>query len=188
MKRPIDVVEGRAYPLGVANIDTDLIIAASHLKTVRRSGLGRHAFAKLRTAPGNPFDRPEFCDAPILIAGSNFGCGSSREHAAWALADMGVRAIIAPSFADIFASNAFKNGIVTVALPEHAFDRLLEIARAYPIRVDLQAMQVSAPTGDTFPFELDAFRRHCLMEGLDEIAMTLASAAAIGTYEARTGT
>ena len=114
--RAVTTIEGRAYPLGLRNIDTDLIIAARHLKTIRRAGLGRHAFEALRAQPGNPFDDPAYAGAPILIAGANFGCGSSREHAAWALADMGIRAVIAPTFADIFASNAFKNGIATVAL------------------------------------------------------------------------
>ena len=126
---PLTAVEGRAYPLGLKNIDTDVIIAAQHLKTIKRTGLGRHAFETLRAQPGNVFDDPAFAGAPILIAGDNFGCGSSREHAAWALADLGVRAVIAPSFSDIFSGNAFKNGIVTVSLPHEAVDRLLEVAR-----------------------------------------------------------
>jgi len=188
MMRAVSSVEGRAYPLGLKNVDTDLIIAARHLKTVRRTGLGRFAFEALRAQPGNVFDDPAFAGAPILIAGDNFGCGSSREHAAWALADMGVRAVIAPSFADIFASNAFKNGIVTVPLPQEAVGRLLEIAREHPLRIELQTMQVIAPTGDCFAFAMDPFRRRCLMQGLDEIALTLASAAAIRAYEVRIGT
>ena len=114
--RVVSPIEGRAYPLGLANVDTDLIIPASHLKTVSRSGLGACAFEMLRDTPGNLFADPIFHGAPILIAGDNFGCGSSREHAAWALTDMGIRAIIAPSFSDIFSSNAFKNGIATVVL------------------------------------------------------------------------
>ena len=186
--RAVTTIEGRAYPLGLRNIDTDLIIAARHLKTIRRAGLGRHAFEALRAQPGNPFDDPAYAGAPILIAGANFGCGSSREHAAWALADMGIRAVIAPTFADIFASNAFKNGIATVALPQKEVDRLLDIAREHPLRIELQTMQVITPTGETFSFTMDPFRRRCLMEGLDEIAMTLASVAAIRGYEARTGT
>jgi 3-isopropylmalate/(R)-2-methylmalate dehydratase small subunit len=185
--RPFTAVEGRAYPLGLKNVDTDLIIAARHLKTVRRAGLGRHAFEGLRGQPGNVLDDPAYAGAPILITGDNFGCGSSREHAAWALADMGVRAVIAPSFADIFASNAFKNGIATVALRAQAVERLLELAREHPLRVDLHTMQVSAPTGDVFSFALDPFRRRCLIEGLDEIALTLAGAPAIRAYELRTG-
>ena len=183
---PFTRVEGRAYPLGRANVDTDLIIPAEHLKTVRRSGLGRHAFEALRAQTGNVFDDPTFRDAPILIAGDNFGCGSSREHAAWALADMGIRAIVAPSFSDIFSGNAFKNGIATVMLNRAAVDRLLKAASEYDICVDLEAMVTSA-AGDRFPFDMDPFRRECLLGGLDEVALTLARAAAIQAYEQRTG-
>jgi 3-isopropylmalate/(R)-2-methylmalate dehydratase small subunit len=181
-------IHGRAYPLGRPNIDTDVNIPATHLKTITRAGLGRHAFETIRADPGNVFDDPRFAGASILIAGDNFGCGSSREHAAWALDDLGIRAVIAPSFADIFASNAFKNGIVTAALPQAAIDRLMEIAAEQPITVDLESMTVTTPFQDRFAFTLDPFRRRCLMEGLDEIALTLASDAAITAYEARTGT
>ena len=178
---------GRAYPLGRANIDTDVIIAARHLKTVHRSGLGRHAFESIRAEPGNVFDDPVFAGAPILIAGDNFGCGSSREHAAWALADLGIEAVIAPGFSDIFSGNAFKNGIVAVVLAQPAVDRLLEVARDHPITVDLETMTVTSPLQDRFVFELDSFRRDCLIGGLDEIALTLASEPAIRAYERRTG-
>ena len=130
---PVRQVEGRAYPFGRKNVDTDLIIPARGLKTVSREGLGRGAFEALRTEEGNVFDDPRFAGAPIIIAGDNFGCGSSREHAAWALLDMGVKAVIAPSFSDIFAGNAFKNGILTVALPQEAIDRLMEVAESDPI-------------------------------------------------------
>lgn len=184
--RPFVAVESRAYPLGLKNIDTDLIIPARHLKTVRRAGLGRFAFETLRGQPGSVLDDPAFAGAAILIAGDNFGCGSSREHAAWALADLGLRAVIAPSFADIFASNAFKNGIATVALPAPAVARLTELAAQGTIRVDLESMEVSAPTGERFHFAMDPFRRRCLMEGLDEIGLTLASEPAIRAYELRT--
>jgi 3-isopropylmalate/(R)-2-methylmalate dehydratase small subunit len=184
---PVISVEGAAYPLGLANVDTDVIIPARHLKTIRRAGLGRHAFETLRAVPGNVFDNPRFAGAPILIAGDNFGCGSSREHAAWALADLGVRAVIAPSYSDIFSGNAFKNGIAAVVLPQAAVDRLLELALEHPLCVDLETMTVTAPTQERFAFEMDAFRRDCLMGGLDEIALTLASAAAIRDYEIRTG-
>ena len=179
-------VEGRAYPLGRANIDTDVIIPAAHLKTITRAGLGRHAFETIRAEAGNVFEDPRFAGSPILIAGDNFGCGSSREHAAWALADLGIAAVIAPSFADIFASNAFKNGIVTVALPQEAVDRLLQVAEDHPITIDLESMTVTTPFQDRFSFTLDPFRRRCLMEGLDEIALTLASEKAISAYETRT--
>ena len=126
---PLREVEGRAIPYGAKNVDTDVIIPAHWLKTITREGLGRGAFETVRTQPGNVFDDPDFAGAPILIAGDNFGCGSSREHAAWALLDMGVRAVVAPSFSDIFASNAFKNGVLAVELPQEQVDRLLEIAR-----------------------------------------------------------
>lgn len=181
-------LEGRAYPLGRKNIDTDVIIGAEHLKTITRIGLGRHAFETIRREPGNVFDDPAYAGAPILIAGDNFGCGSSREHAAWALDDLGIRAVIAPSFSDIFSGNAFKNGIVTVALPQPAVDRLLEVAAEHPITVDLETMTVTTPLQECFEFHLDPFRRQCLLEGLDEIGLTLASEAAIRDYELRTGT
>ena len=183
---PFTRVEGPAYPLGLKNIDTDLIIAAAHLKTIRRGGLGAHAFETLRRQPGNVFDDPRYRGASILVAGDNFGCGSSREHAAWALADLGVRAVIAPSFSDIFSSNAFKNGIATVVLNQAAVDQLLAAAAEHNISVDLEAMTVSS-SGDLFTFEMDPFRRECLLNGLDEIALTLANDAAIRAYEHRTG-
>ena len=183
---PVIQVTGPAIPFGAANVDTDLIIPARFLKTTGRAGLGAGAFAALRTTPDNVFDQHP--QAPILIAGDNFGCGSSREHAAWALADMGVRAVIAPSFADIFASNAFKNGIVLVALPQATVDRLLAVAAEAPITVDLDTMTVTTPFQDRFPFTLDPFRRHCLLNGLDEIALTLAQADAIAAYEGATAT
>ena len=184
---PFTRVEGRAYPLGRANVDTDLIIPAAHLKTVRRAGLGAFAFEPLRHQPGNVFANPAYRGAPILIAGDNFGCGSSREHAAWALADFGIHAIIAPSFSDIFSSNAFKNGIATVVLNRTAVDRLLKAAREHSIRVDLGAMEVTSAAGDRFAFDMDPFRRECLIGGLDEIALTLAHEAAIRAYELKNG-
>ena len=180
---PVTLVSGRAYPWGAANVDTDVIIPAHWLKTIARSGLGRGAFESVRAEPGNLFDDPRYAGAPILIAGDNFGCGSSREHAAWALADMGVRAVIAPSFSDIFSGNAVKNGIVPVVLPQPAVDRLLDVAKDGPITVDLETMTVTTPAQDRFPFELDAFRRRCLMEGLDEIGLTLARSAQIDQFE-----
>ena len=180
-------VSGRAYPWGAKNVDTDVIIPAPWLKTITRAGLGRGAFESVRAQPGNIFDDPRYAGAPILIAGDNFGCGSSREHAAWALADMGVRAVIAPSFSDIFSGNAVKNGIVPVVLPQAAIDRLLEAARDQPVTIDLETMTVTTPYQDRFAFALDPFRRRCLMEGLDEIGLTLARDAAITGYEAATG-
>ena len=182
---PVTQVEGRAIPFGRKNIDTDLIIPARWLKTVTREGLGRGAFESVRQDPENVFDRPEFAGAPIIVAGDNFGCGSSREHAAWALLDMGVRAVIAPSFSDIFAGNAFKNGILTVVLPQEQVDRLLEVAETDPISIDLDHQTVTTPFQDRFTFEIDPFRKHCLAGGLDEVALTLARDEAISAYEAR---
>lgn len=180
---PVTRVAGTAYPWGQKNVDTDVIIPAHWLKTIKRSGLGRGAFEVVRAQPGNIFDDPRYAGSPILIAGDNFGCGSSREHAAWALADMGVRAVIAPSFSDIFSGNAFKNGIVTVVLPQDAIDRLIAVAQDGEITVDLETMTVTTPFQDRFSFELDPFRRECLMNGLDEIGLTLERADAIGGYE-----
>ncbi|MGT2514545.1 3-isopropylmalate dehydratase small subunit [Sphingomonas panni] len=180
---PIIKVEGRAYPWGAKNIDTDIIIPAHWLKTTTREGLGKGAFESVRAEPDNIFDDPRYAGAPVLIAGENFGCGSSREHAAWALTDMGVKAVIAPSFSDIFSGNAIKNGIVTVVLPQDAIDRLVEVAQDQTVAVDLETMTVTTPYQDRFPFDLDPFRRQCLMEGLDEIGMTLAQDTAISKYE-----
>lgn len=185
---PVRIVEGRAYPFGLKNVDTDLIIPARWLKTVTREGLGRGAFEALRQDPGNVFDRPEFAGAPIIVAGDNFGCGSSREHAAWALLDMGVKAVIAPSFSDIFSGNAFKNGILTVVLPQDQVDRLMEVAETDPITIDLERQIVATPFQDRFAFEIDPFRKHCLVNGLDEVALTLENGEAIAGYEQRMAT
>ncbi len=183
--QPIERVEGRAIPFGRKNVDTDIIIPAQWLKTISREGLGKGAFETVREEPGNVFDDPEFAGAPILIAGDNFGCGSSREHAAWALTDLGITAVIAPSFSDIFSSNAFKNGILTVVLPQEAVDRLMEVAATDPIHIDLESQSVTTPFQDRFTFEIDAFRKTCLMQGLDEIGLTLGKADAISAYEAK---
>ena len=183
---PVTQVSGIAYPFGRANIDTDIIIPAEHLKITTREGLGKFAFETVRAEAGNVFDDPSYAGAPIVIAGDNFGCGSSREHAVWALADMGVSAVIAPSFSDIFSGNAFKNGVVTVALPQDQVDHLLAAARdGAALTVDLDTMTVTTDRQDRFAFELDPFRRDCLMTGQDEIGLTLQSDAAITAYEAR---
>ncbi len=183
--KKITTVEGRAYPFGMKNVDTDIIIPAHFLKTVTREGLGAGAFEALRKNPDNVFDNPCYAGSPIIVAGDNFGCGSSREHAAWALLDMGVKAVIAPSFSDIFSGNAFKNGIVTVALPQEAIDRLMEVAETDPITIDLESQTVTTPFQDRWTFEIDPFRKHCLTEGLDEVGLTLQSDAAISSYEYR---
>ncbi|MDG2534842.1 3-isopropylmalate dehydratase small subunit [Sphingomonas sp. HITSZ_GF] len=176
-------VSGSAYPWGAKNIDTDIIIPAHWLKTTTREGLGKGAFESVRAQPGNVFDDERYAGSPVLVAGDNFGCGSSREHAAWALADLGIKAVIAPSFSDIFSGNAFKNGIVPVVLPQEAVDRLVEVAKTDEITVDLETMTVTTPFQDRFPFDLDPFRRQCLMEGLDEIGITLAQDTAISKFE-----
>jgi len=182
---PVKTVEGRAVPFGRSNVDTDLIIPARWLKTVTREGLGRGAFEAVRADPDNVFDNPQFKGAPIVIAGDNFGCGSSREHAAWALLDMGVKAVIAPSFSDIFSGNAFKNGILTVELPQEQVDRLMEVAETDPIAIDLEHQTVTTPFQDRFTFEIDPFRKKCLIEGLDEVGITLTHEDALVEYEQR---
>jgi 3-isopropylmalate/(R)-2-methylmalate dehydratase small subunit len=182
---PVRTIEGKAIPFGRANVDTDVIIPARWLKTISRQGLGRGAFETVRAEPGNVFDDPAWAGAPILIAGENFGCGSSREHAAWALADLGIQAVIAPSYSDIFSGNAFKNGILAVELPRAAIDRLMEVASTDPIAIDLEHQTVTTRFQDRFTFEIDPFRKHCLLNGLDEVGMTLAMAPQIAAYETR---
>jgi 3-isopropylmalate/(R)-2-methylmalate dehydratase small subunit len=180
---PVNTIDGRAYPFAQKNVDTDVIIPSHWLKTITREGLGRGAFETLRTDPDNLFDSAEFARSPILIAGDNFGCGSSREHAAWALLDLGVRAVIAPSFSDIFSGNAFKNGILTVVLPQDAVDRLVEVARTDTIHIDLEHQTVTTPFQDRYTFEIDPFRKNCLLNGLDEVGLTLARSDAIWVFE-----
>jgi 3-isopropylmalate/(R)-2-methylmalate dehydratase small subunit len=182
---PVTAIEGKAYPFGLKNVDTDVIIPAHWLKTISRAGLGRGAFETIRQDPDNLFDSAEYKGAPILIAGDNFGCGSSREHAAWALGDLGIKAVIAPSFSDIFSGNAFKNGILTVVLPQEAIDRLMDVAKSDPIHIDLENQTVTTPFQDRFTFEMDGFRKHCLSNGLDEIGLTMAMGDKIGNYEKR---
>lgn len=189
---PVHSISGKAYPFGLKNVDTDIIIPAHWLKTISRSGLGKGAFEALRREPDNLFDSADYAGSPILIAGDNFGCGSSREHAAWALDDMGIKAVIAPSFSDIFSGNAFKNGLLTVVLPQEAVDRLMEVAQDQtvpdPIHIDLENQVVTTPFQDRFTFEIDPFRKHCLLNGLDEIGLTLSSSDAISAYETRLNT
>jgi 3-isopropylmalate dehydratase small subunit len=177
-------LSGPAIPFGASNVDTDVIIPARFLKTISRAGLGAGAFATLRATPDNVFD--SHARAPILIAGANFGCGSSREHAPWALADLGIRVVISPGFADIFAGNAFKNGLLLVTLPQDAVDRLMAVAAdGEAITIDLENQVVTTPFQDRFEFAMDPFRKHCLVNGLDEIGLTLGMDAAIAAHEAR---
>jgi 3-isopropylmalate/(R)-2-methylmalate dehydratase small subunit len=171
--QPLTRVEGRAIPLGLKNVDTDIIIPAKWLKTISREGLGAGAFEVLRAEPGNVFDDPAYKGAPILIAGDNYGCGSSREHAAWAMLDLGIRVVIAPSFSDIHSGNAVKNGILPVVLPQDAVDRLLEVAReGLAITVDLEAQTVTTPYQDRFTFEIDAHRRPAMADARHRCCLT----------------
>lgn len=181
----LTIVESRAYPLGLANIDTDVIIGSDWLKTVSKVGLGKGAFGALRENRAAVFDDPEFAGSEILIAGANFGCGSSREHAAWALADFGIRVVIAPSFSDIFSSNAFKNGILAAQVDGAAIPALMDAARAGQITVDLTEQMITSADGAALRFEIEPFRRECLIEGLNEISLTLAETEAIAAHEGR---
>ena len=184
---------GIAAPLPMVNVDTDQIIPKQFLKTIKRTGLGRHLFAPMRyDAEGaeNPdfvLNREPYRNAGIIVAGANFGCGSSREHAPWALLDFGVRCVIAPSFADIFFNNCFKNGILAIALDAAAVERLLDAiadgAHA-TLTVDLDKQAIIAPDGGVLRFEVDAFRKHCLLNGLDEIGLTLQQEDEIAAFEA----
>jgi 3-isopropylmalate/(R)-2-methylmalate dehydratase small subunit len=183
-----------AAPLNMSNVDTDKIIPARFLKTIKRSGLGVHLFSELRyNADGteNPdfvLNQPNYRQAEILVAGENFGCGSSREHAPWALLDFGIRCVIAPSFADIFHGNCFKNGILPIALPQEICEQLMADAALGPnarITIDLAEKVVIRPDGSKIAFEVDEFRRDCLLNGLDDIGLTLAHAPAIDAFESR---
>jgi len=180
--KPFETLQGSAIPLGLKNIDTDVIIGAERLKVTTREGLGRFAFETLRSPnPGNVIDTGRAAGACILIAGDNFGCGSSREHAVWAIADLGIRAVIAPSFGDIFSGNAFKNGILLVELSQEQVDRLLARAKDTQIVIDLNHQTVTCAENE-FPFVYDTFRKTCLLQGLDEIGLTEGQKADIERY------
>ena len=188
------VLTGVAAPLDMINVDTDMIIPKQFLKTIRRTGLGRHAFTEMRyreDGSENPdfvLNKPAYRSAKILVAGENFGCGSSREHAPWALLDFGIRCIIAPSFADIFYNNCFKNGILPVVLPQEDVDKLLDDAGRganATITVDLENQVITGPDGGEIRFEMDPFRKRCLVEGLDDIGLSLEKADAISAHEAK---
>ena len=184
---------GVAAPLPLINVDTDMIIPKQFLKTIRREGLGVNLFDEMRyrdDGSENPdfvLNQPAYRAAEILIAGDNFGCGSSREHAPWAIKDFGIRCIVAPSYADIFYNNCFKNGILPVALPQDQVDVLMKEAEKGAnarITVDLERQEITASDGQVFGFEIDAFQKHCLINGLDDVALTLEKAAAIDDFEA----
>ena len=183
---------GIAAPMPLINVDTDMIIPKQFLKTIRRTGLGANLFDEMRFRadgsedPDFVLNRPAYREARILVAGDNFGCGSSREHAPWALLDFGIRAVIAPSFADIFHDNCFKNGILPIVLPPEQVDALMADAEKGAnarMTVDLEREVVTASDGTEFAFAVDPHRRRCLLEGLDDIALTLEDAAAIDAFE-----
>ena len=186
---------GVAAPLPMINVDTDMIIPKQFLKTIKRTGLGVNLFDEMRYDQGGK-EKPAFVlnkqpyrKAEILIAGDNFGCGSSREHAPWALLDFGIRCVIAPSFADIFFNNCFKNGILPIVLPKETVELLMkeaETADGRPFTVDLESQTIQRPTGnEPVPFEVDAFSKHCLLNGLDDIGLTMVKAKAIDSFEAK---
>jgi len=185
---------GIAAPLPMINVDTDKIIPKQHLKTIARTGLGKALFDEMRyRADGseNPdfvLNQPAYRQAKILVAGENFGCGSSREHAPWALLDFGIRCVIASSFADIFYNNCFKNGILPIKLPQEIVDQLMDDAKKGAnarLTIDLEQQTIARPDGEKIHFELDAFRKHCLLNGLDDVGLTLEKAPAIDRYEER---
>ena len=193
--------EGLAAPMDRANVDTDLIIPKQFLKSIKRTGFGPNLFDELRyldegqpgqdhtkrpVNPDFPLNHPRYQGASVLLARKNFGCGSSREHAPWALDDHGFRAIIAPSFADIFFNNCFKNGLLPIVLDEEIVDRLFEEMyqqEGYALTIDLEQQLVIKPCGETISFEVDEFRKHCLLNGLDDIGLTLEDADDIRAYE-----
>lgn len=194
---------GLVAPLDRANVDTDMIIPKQFLKSIKRTGFGKNLFDELRyldegkpdqSCEGRPINeefvlnQARYAGASVLLARQNFGCGSSREHAPWALDDYGFRAVIAPSFADIFFNNCFKNGLLPIVLTEEQVDQLFDEVEAnegYELRVDLASQTVKTPSGDSFSFDVDAFRKHCLLNGLDDIGVTLEGAEQIKDYEAR---
>ncbi len=191
---PFTTLTGTAAPLPMINVDTDMIIPKQFLKTIKRSGLGKSLFFEMRyddaggEVTGFVLNRPQYRSAKILIAGENFGCGSSREHAPWALLDFGIRCVIAPSFADIFYNNCFKNGILPLVLPQAEVDRLMKLAERganATFTVDLDAQTMTTPDGEQIGFEVDPFRKACLLGGLDDIGLTLQKVEKIGAYEDR---
>jgi len=187
-----NTLQGIAAPFPMVNVDTDRIIPARFLKTIKKTGLGKNLFNELRynedgsEKPEFILNKPAYREARILVAGDNFGCGSSREHAPWALIDFGIRCVIAPSFADIFNNNASKNGMLLIALPQETVDRLMEDAEKggnARLSVDLEKQQIVRPDGEVIDFDIDPFKKHCLLNGLDDIALTLQKDDKIGAFE-----
>ncbi|HYF53648.1 MAG TPA: 3-isopropylmalate dehydratase small subunit [Salinarimonas sp.] len=192
--QPFTVLTGVAAPLRIVNVDTDMIIPKQYLKTIKRTGLGQGLFAEMRyndDGTENPdfvLNKPAYRGAQILVAGDNFGCGSSREHAPWALLDFGIRCVISTSFADIFYNNCFKNGILPITVSPEDIEKLFDDAGRganATLTVDLEAGEIRGPDGGAIRFEIDSFRRHCLLNGLDDIGLTLEKAPAIAAFEGR---
>jgi len=192
--QPFTKLSGVAAPLPMVNVDTDMIIPKQFLKTIKRTGLGSALFFEQRTKPDgseNPefvLNKPAYRHAQILVTGANFGCGSSREHAPWALLDFGIRCVIAPSFADIFYNNCFKNGILPVVLPQADVDKLMDDAERGSnaiISVDLEKQEIRGPDGGCLKFEIDPFRKQCLLNGWDDIELTLRNENKISAFESR---
>ena len=188
---------GIAAPMPLVNIDTDMIIPKIFLKTIKRSGLGVNLFDEMRydrqgnEIPDFVLNKPQYREAQILVAGDNFGCGSSREHAPWALADFGIKVVVSTSFADIFFNNCFKNGMLPIVLPQEQVDLLMKDAEKGAnarMSVDLEAQEITTSDGETIKFDVDAFKKHCLLEGLDDIGLTLEKEAAISSFEAQNAT
>ena len=187
-----DTLKGIAAPLAIVNVDTDMIIPKQFLKTIKRTGLGKNLFDEMRyddagkEIPAFILNRQPYRHAKVLVAGDNFGCGSSREHAPWSLADFGIRCVIAPSFADIFFNNCFKNGILPIRLPQVEVDHLMKLAgneETAEFTIDLPDQTITAGDGTVRDFEVDAFRKKCLLEGVDDIGLTLEKSAAIDMFE-----
>lgn len=187
-------IEGVAAPLPLVNIDTDMIIPKQFLKTIKRTGLGVSLFDEMRYNQDGTeiadfvLNQPAYRNAQVIVAGENFGCGSSREHAPWALLDFGIRVVIAPSFADIFFNNCFKNGILPIALPQEDVDKLMGDAERGAnaiLTVDLESQTITGPDGGEIAFEVDSFKKHCLLNGLDDIGLTMEKASAIDSFEAK---
>ncbi len=183
---------GVAAPFPMINCDTDRIIPARFLKTIKRTGLGKNLFNDIRFATDGSevadfvLNKPAYRESKLLVAGENFGCGSSREHAPWALADFGIRCVIAPSFADIFYNNSFKNGMLLITLPQDIVDKLMEDAENGEnarLSVDLENQQITRPDGEVIDFEIDAFKKHCLLNGLDDIGLTMQKVDKITAFE-----
>ncbi len=189
-------ITGVAAPMPLVNIDTDMIIPKQFLKTILRTGLGKNLFDEMRydlagnEIPGFVLNKPAYRKAQIIVAGENFGCGSSREHAPWALLDFGIRVVIAPSFADIFFNNCFKNGILPIVLPQSEVDKLMDDAERGAnavLSVDLESQTIRGPDGGEIAFEVDAFKKDCLLNGLDDIGLTMKKAGAIDAFESKYG-